>query len=122
MRRAAVIQGLGVAGRTVKFWAEQQGEPLGGLSQAAAKTRMANAAARDYGVAERIALGNAFFERIAEVLPLAEPKEIYNLAMAYAVTIDKRRLEEGLTKADDTVPADPENEIALARARLQVAK
>ena len=87
---------LGVKGRTVMRWAESLDLPLGELSRDAAKTRAATAAHTHYDQERRLGLNNLLFDRIKEVAGKTEDAgDLKDLAMAFGILTDKRRLEEG---------------------------
>jgi hypothetical protein len=57
----------------------------------------ANDARRKYSLAERIALSDELFDRIREMIARRDltPKDIKEISLAYGITTDKRRLEDG---------------------------
>lgn len=92
----AVGEDLGVSGRTVMRWADSQGLPLGELSRDIAKTRAATEATEGYGLARRLELSNRLFSKLGEVVETSiEPSGLKDLATAFGILTDKRRLEEG---------------------------
>lgn len=117
---ASVGEDLGVSGRTVMNWAKHLGLPLGELSRDIAKTRAATAATIYYGQDRRLELSNELFGRIKELAGAVKAaNEMRDLATAFAILTDKRRLEEGRsTERHETI--DPASAIERGRARLSL--
>lgn len=117
----------GVTGRCVQQWAAKQGRPLGALALELSREQRNNAAAAgvasavnaSYGVAERLKLSDEFFAKAREMLMLAaEPKDVYQLSLAFAILTDKRRLEEGLaTGRQETIDGGDDAFAAIQRGR-----
>jgi len=84
-------QAHGIAKSSVSRIARQEG-----LALERSRTKKASAAAAQYGLERRLALSNKLFATIEGFLDgdLA-PQDLQTLVMAFAVTTDKRRLEEG---------------------------
>jgi hypothetical protein len=106
---ARVGAALGVTGRSVLRWAATGGQPLGALSRDAAKTRAATeawAAQAGYGAVRRLRLADRLLEAIEAQVDLVEPADLGRLAMAFAVTSDKRsQLED--RAAEQAALTDP---------------
>jgi IS30 family transposase len=68
-----------------------------GIALDESRTARAAAARRDFSLTARIELGNRLAERVREKLddPSLTPIQLQQLATAYAILVDKRRLEDG---------------------------
>ncbi|HXI16612.1 MAG TPA: hypothetical protein VNM48_09580 [Chloroflexota bacterium] len=111
---AAVGEDLGIAGRTVKRWAVAVGLPLGDLSRDFEKRRTAAATAvQTYDLARRLELNDFRFERVRDVATTTrETNGLKDLALAFGILTDKRRLEEG------QATARTESQVSEVRQRL----
>lgn len=108
-----VAEPLGVTGRTVKRWAQEHGTPLGEASQDTAKN--ARTVQADLNAARREGLKADMLDKAFDVLarmdephidfrgkdvtevtfPRATSADVRNYAVAFAILVDKMRLEEG---------------------------
>jgi hypothetical protein len=120
----SVAEDLGSTGRTVMRWAEAQGIGLGELSRDIHKTRAATEATIYYGQERRLELSNQLFARVKSMTDgVKAANEMKDLATAFAILTDKRRLEEGKsTERHEVAVVDARerllNEVAERRARL----
>ncbi len=89
-----------------------------GLEYSAPKR--ANEARHEYALAERIELGNKLFRRVAEKTddPELTSRDLKDLAVAFGVLIDKRRLEDGQSTGQTTIDIASDS---WARMREKVA-
>jgi hypothetical protein len=110
---------LGVSGRSVLRWAAAGGQPLGALSRDAAKTRAATeawVAQSGYGALRRLRLADRLLEAIESQVDEVEPADLGRLAMAFAITSDKRsQLED--RAAEQAALADPDYWAWLTKER-----
>jgi transposase-like protein len=89
-----------------------------GIDVAYSAPKKANAARRDYALAERLALLNAGMDKAARLLAtVTTPHELQQWMMAVAIGIDKRRLEDGEATSRTDVRDDSAKREELA-ARL----
>ncbi|MBA2390313.1 MAG: hypothetical protein H0V67_08655 [Geodermatophilaceae bacterium] len=112
---AAVAEDLGVTGRSIKYWAAALLLPLGDLSREAAKRQTAEATAlgQTYDLTRRLELNDFLFERVRDVATTTrETNGLKDLALAFGILTDKRRLEEG------QATARTENQVSDVRQRL----
>lgn len=92
MSQNKVAKEVGVAPSTVQRLAKKRGlESSRVAPQAAIDARV------QYDLAGRLALSNQLFDVIRDQLanPAISPKDVKDLALAFGITTDKRRLEEG---------------------------
>ena len=67
-----------------------------GLSLERSRTKKAAVAVSEYALTKRLEVNNRFFAKVEEALDGdLEPQQLQQLATAYAIVVDKRRLEEG---------------------------
>jgi hypothetical protein len=126
VRRASqsVADDLGVSDRTVMNWAKAIGLPLGDLSREIHKTKAATEATIHYGQERRLELSNLLFARVKTMTDeVKAANEMKDLATAFAILTDKRRLEEGKsTERHEVAVTDARerllHEVAERRARL----
>lgn len=120
-----VGQEWGVSGRTVINWASAMGTPLSAFSHERAKTRAANEAAITYAQERRLALSDRFFSKLESLLEMInDAGDAKDLATAYAILTDKRRLEEGqVTERTETrAPANAVEIFEQGRERLRLLR
>lgn len=79
-----------------------------GIESVNAAPKKANAARKDYAIAERLELLNEGFEKARDILStIAEAKDLQAWTVAMGTLVDKRRLEDGeATSREEKV--DPE--------------
>lgn len=82
--------------------------------------KKANEARHLYALAERIELGNRLFRRVAEKAedPELTARDLKDLAVAFGVLLDKRRLEDGQSTGQTTIDIASDN---WAKMREKVA-
>jgi hypothetical protein len=87
-----------------------------GIASNIASTKNANAARRDYALAERLALLNRGFAKADELLSRIEkPSQLMQWMIAVGTLIDKRRLEDGQATSRTEVNADAMRERIAGR-------
>ena len=97
---AALLAGAGVcqAARTYRVSKSSVSNiaRAAGLDTEQPSTKKAHAAAATYARGRRLELGNRLFASIEAALDYdLEPQQLLRLVTAYAILVDKRRLEEG---------------------------
>lgn len=126
-----VAKAIGVSISTVaKFASDLVPDRERSRTQNANEARSQLAAVkRDFDHAARIELLNEFTEKIRDILErVNDPRDLKDLAVALAVTIDKRRLEDGdATSRTETIASGARDRLAhridelAARRRPQPA-
>ena len=96
---AALLAGAGVceAARTYRVSKSSVSNiaRAAGLDTEQPSTKKAHRAAATYSLAKRLELSNRLFAKVEELLDGdLEPQQLQQLATAYAIVVDKRRLEE----------------------------